>query len=192
MKKRDAVARALAKPVFRQRVKPGAKIYSRKGRSQDRPGHSRPSSFLQRLHYLFDERIGMCDIQFRKSIHLSQGAAPMSAVSQKIEARIVSSMVAALRASREEIQYETDSKGRLVRKGTMTLWTTPEEIREFLLGNRVVEEDDALYALGANVWKTLINTGRVKKDARASYFWVCQAAADLYRLPEVIGCAFPA
>lgn len=121
--------------------------------------------------------------------------ATTSTLSARIDARIDARVQAAWAAGKaqalEPIKYEIDSKGRMVRKGTMTRWTTPEEIREFLIGNRVVEEDDALYHIGPNCWRTLIQQGLVKKDPKATYYWITAACAQKYDLPRVMGCAWP-
>ena len=113
-------------------------------------------------------------------------------LSSSITDRALSTYSATLRVLSSPIEYYIDAKGRKVRKPNDARHVTVDEIRECLLNNRVVEEDDVLEAVGVNVFKTLVKTGKLRKDAKGPFYWVTASCAEAYKLPRVMGCAFPA
>lgn len=88
--------------------------------------------------------------------------------------------------------FNTDSKGRKVRVFTADDWCRPEDVREWLLNNRVVELDDALEYISQAVLRFLLKEDLLRQDSTSSHFyWVTAKAAAKYELRKVIGCEFP-
>ncbi len=87
-------------------------------------------------------------------------------------------------------EYTVDSQGRRVRVFTRDNWCTPENVREWLLGHRVVEIDEALEHVSRAVLRFLIDGDYLRKDRRAGFYWNTAKAARKYALPPVIGRTF--
>lgn len=84
-----------------------------------------------------------------------------------------------------------DSKGRRVR----TSDATNEDVRALLIGNRVVDTEDILEAVGEKQFANMVNNGALVRDASFSryksnnMYWVTEKAVDLYGLPKTITLA---
>ena len=88
-------------------------------------------------------------------------------------------------------QYTTDNQGRRIRVWTRDRWCGPEDVRDWLLGNRAVDPSNALEHVSAAVLRFLIDGGYIRKDRAAPYYWITAKAAKKYRLRAVLGCVFP-
>ena len=89
--------------------------------------------------------------------------------------------------------FRIDQKtGRKIRIFTREHWCGPEDVRRWLLNNRVIEIDDALEHISDGVLRWLIRDGYLRAHGNgAGYFWITRKAAEKYDLPPVLGRAFP-
>ncbi len=89
--------------------------------------------------------------------------------------------------------FRIDEKtGRKIRVFTREHWCGSEDVRRWLLNNRVVEIDDALEHISDSVLRWMIRDCYLREDGNgAGYFWITRKAADKYDLPPVLGRAFP-
>ena len=89
--------------------------------------------------------------------------------------------------------FRIDEKtGRKIRVFTPEHWCGSEEVRRWLLNNRVIEIEDALEHISDSVLRWLIRDAYLRADGTgAGYFWITRKAADKYDLPPVLGRAFP-
>lgn len=88
-------------------------------------------------------------------------------------------------------QYLIGTDGRRVRVFTKDDWCRPEDVREWLIGLRGVELDDALEYVSKDVLRFLIRKNHLRKDADAGFYWITAKAARKYELPPVLGQTFP-
>ena len=79
-------------------------------------------------------------------------------------------------------QYRTDSRGRTVRVFTRDAPLSWEQVRNFLVNKRVVEEDEALEEIGYNGFRTQIASGTLVKHG--NFYWITARAAARYDLPK--------
>jgi hypothetical protein len=85
-------------------------------------------------------------------------------------------------------QFETDAKGRKVRKPVADAPVELEDVRFALLNNRVVEEDDMLEAVGKGVLRYLVdNKMLVPSQTVSGLLWVTTKAKERYNLRPVVG-----
>jgi hypothetical protein len=73
-------------------------------------------------------------------------------------------------------------------------WVTPEDVRNWLTGRRVVLLSEGLEFCREAFIKGLVRDGYLRKDAHpgAGFYWVTAKAAEKFNLPRVMGCKFPA
>jgi hypothetical protein len=90
-------------------------------------------------------------------------------------------------------QFIEDDEGNRVRVwgDGMEDWVTADDVRSWLLGNRVVELREGLEFVREDYVKMMVREGYLRKDARGSLYWVTEKAAWKWDLPKVMGCAFP-
>ena len=89
--------------------------------------------------------------------------------------------------------YETDeTTGQRTRMFTAENYCSADDVRHWLLKNRVVEIEGALEYVSKGVLRWLIKEGYLSADPEAAFFWVTVSAAAKYDLPRVLGCEFPA
>jgi hypothetical protein len=109
----------------------------------------------------------------------------MNSRAAKIMAKAVSTKFC---ANEDTDAFMADSAGRTIR-------LTPasnDEIRHFLLNNRVVDTIDILAELGEQAFNNLVANGSLRRDANFSRFkknnlyWVSAKAQALYNLPARI------
>jgi hypothetical protein len=88
-------------------------------------------------------------------------------------------------------QFTVDAKGRTLR----TDRATDDEIRTFLIGNRVVSQCDIMAELGNAAFEALVATGCLVRDPSFNryksdnLYWVTERAQERYDLPRKIKIA---
>lgn len=90
-------------------------------------------------------------------------------------------------------QYREDSKGRKVRVFTKDAPLSWDEVRQFYLNRRVVDDEEALETIGYNGLRAQLASGNLVRHG--AFYWITKKAATRYKLPlPVVGngavCAF--
>lgn len=81
--------------------------------------------------------------------------------------------------------YTTDSKGRQVRVFSANAPLTAEIVRHFYLGNRIVDDIEALETIGYNGLQYQLKAGHLVEDHKVKgRYWITQKAAQVYSLPK--------
>jgi hypothetical protein len=90
--------------------------------------------------------------------------------------------------------YEEDQETgvrRRIFKGDEWRHITNEDVRNMLIGQRVIDLDHALEYVTPSTVKWCERSGYLRRDDRGPYWWVTAKAAGEFNLPPVLGCAFP-
>ena len=91
-------------------------------------------------------------------------------------------------------QFIEEADGTRVRVwgNGMEDWVRAEDVRSWLLGLRVVELRDGLEFVREDYIKMMVREDFLRKDRnRGAFYWITRKAAEKWRLPRVMGCAFP-
>ena len=72
-------------------------------------------------------------------------------------------------------------------------WVTPEDVRAWLLGLRVVEDlrTGLEFVRETYIHNVLIREGYLRKDETTGLYWITKKAAQRFDLPKVLGRDFP-
>jgi hypothetical protein len=81
-----------------------------------------------------------------------------------------------------------DKSGRVVQSLDVV---TDEDVRLWLLGERVVTLRSGLEFCHQKYIAGMVREGYLRKDDAADWFWVTAKAAERWSLPKVMGCKFP-
>lgn len=95
--------------------------------------------------------------------------------------RIEQAAARAVSAALEAPQYREDSRGNKVRVFSKDAPLSWDEVRHFYLNRRVVDEEEALEAIGYNGFRTQVQSGNLVKSG--AFYWVTKKAAARYKLP---------
>ena len=88
-------------------------------------------------------------------------------------------------------EFTEDADGRKIRLFTKENWCTSEDVRDWLIGNRIVEIEDALEFVSKAVLRFLISGDFIRRDDANGFYWVTAKAAKKYELRPILGCSFP-
>ena len=70
-------------------------------------------------------------------------------------------------------------------------YVTDADVRQWLLGRRVVELREGLEFVRESYLHAMIKKGWLRKDAAGPFYWITEAAAEKFQLLRVLGCKFP-
>lgn len=92
------------------------------------------------------------------------------------------------------VQFTEDEDGRRIR-----IWgngyedyVTDDDVRAWLKGLRVVEDlRDGLEFVREGYIKSMVKDGHLRLDPATGVYWITAKAAEKFKLPKVLGRAFP-